>query len=106
MSNVRGVAFCDADLGAPVCKTTAAGGQSMGTKNYYMVLGVEESESPEAIRAAFRDLVRKNHPDRAGPKRIDTFREIVEAYETLSDPDRRRDHNFQLHPESEAEVKA
>jgi HSP20 family molecular chaperone IbpA len=43
------------------------------------------------IRAAFRDLARKHHPDIAGPRGAPAFREAVEAYRALSDPEARRD---------------
>lgn len=61
----------------------------MTTRNYYVLLGVSESESPEGIRRAFRDLARRYHPDRAGSRGTPFFREIVTAYQTLSDPERR-----------------
>ena len=62
----------------------------MPAKNYYVVLGVSSDESPEGIRTAYRKLARRMHPDIAGPADTARFQEINEAYEVLSDPDRRR----------------
>jgi curved DNA-binding protein CbpA len=57
--------------------------------NHYLVLGIDEDADRETIRSAFRGLVRRYHPD-AGPGSSSTeFRRVVEAYETLNDPERR-----------------
>ena len=69
----------------------------MGTRNnYYIVLGVPRTESSSGIRAAFRELAKRYHPDRAGAGAAARFQEIAEAYETLSDPQRRRHYNHTL----------
>lgn len=68
----------------------------MGAKNYYIVLGVPRTENSSGIRAAFRQLAKRYHPDRAGAADAARFREIAEAYATLSDPDRRRLYNHRL----------
>jgi DnaJ-class molecular chaperone len=67
----------------------------MPVKNYYWILGVPVSGGPERVRAAFRDLVKQHHPDRSGES-TGRFRDVVEAYETLSDPNRRRAYNRRL----------
>ncbi|HHH30572.1 MAG TPA: J domain-containing protein [Polyangiaceae bacterium] len=61
----------------------------MPVKDYYVVLGVSRTESAEQIRSAFRALARRYHPDRAGPRATAQFQQIAEAYEVLSDADRR-----------------
>jgi curved DNA-binding protein CbpA len=66
--------------------------------NYYLILGVPRSASAGAIRTAFRGLVRRYHPDVGAGSSEQTFREIVEAYETLSDPTRRREYDASLRP--------
>lgn len=58
-------------------------------KDYYVVLGVPRSESPEGIRHAFRELALRYHPDRGGPHATRYFQDIVEAYHVLSDPRQR-----------------
>ena len=58
-------------------------------KDYYVVLGVPRNEDPHGIREAYRQLAKRYHPDRAGPEASTAFREVVEAYEALSDPERR-----------------
>jgi DnaJ-class molecular chaperone len=65
-------------------------------KTYYMILGVPQTESPAGIRAAYRDLVRKFHPDVAGEQATRVFQEIGEAYAVLSDPGERRAYNRML----------
>lgn len=59
--------------------------------DYYAVLGVDRDASREDIKRAFRRLARETHPD-ANPGDAEAehrFREIAEAYEVLSDPDKR-----------------
>jgi molecular chaperone DnaJ len=68
----------------------------MAIKNYYAVLGVSRNETPSGIRAAYRDAVRRTHPDYAGPEGAAAFQEIVEAHSVLSDPDRRSEYNQSL----------
>ena len=62
----------------------------MSTMNYYVVLGIAEDADSDAIRSAFRALARRYHPDAGAGSSTDEFRRALEAYETLSDPDRRR----------------
>jgi molecular chaperone DnaJ len=60
--------------------------------DYYEVLGVSRDAGPEEIKRAFRKLARETHPD-ANPDEPSAdarFRQVAEAYEVLSDPDRRR----------------
>ena len=60
-------------------------------KDYYRILGVERSADEKTIKSAYRKLARKYHPDVAkGKDDGQRFREITEAYEVLSDPDKRR----------------
>jgi curved DNA-binding protein len=60
-------------------------------KDYYEVLGVERKASPEEIQKAFRKLARKYHPDVNKTKEAeDRFKEINEANEVLSDPEKRK----------------
>jgi curved DNA-binding protein len=66
-------------------------------KDYYEILGVAPGAGDEEIRSAFRRLARMYHPDKTGNNREaeDRFKEINEAYEVLSDPERRdRYDNF------------
>ena len=62
----------------------------MSTMNYYVVLGIAEDADSDAIRSAFRALARRYHPDAGAGSSTDEFRRALEAYKTLSDPDRRR----------------
>jgi len=62
----------------------------MSAMNYYVVLGIAEDADSDAIRSAFRGLARRYHPDAGAGSSTAEFRRALEAYETLSDPDRRR----------------
>ena len=64
------------------------------TKTFYDVLGVERNASDEEIKKAFRKLAVKYHPDRGGDEA--KFKEISEAYETLSNPDKRKEYDQML----------
>lgn len=63
----------------------------MAKRDYYEVLGVEKSADQEAIKKAYRKLAVKYHPDRnPGDKEAENkFREATEAYEVLSDEQKR-----------------
>ena len=63
-----------------------------GYKDYFQVLGVDRSADADAIKRAFRKLARQYHPDvNPGDASAEArFKEISEAYEVLSDPDKRR----------------
>src|SRR5437899_1957175 len=60
-------------------------------KDYYRILGVDRKADDKTIKSAYRRLARKHHPDVAkGKDSPDRFKEINEAYEVLSDPEKRR----------------
>ena len=65
---------------------------SNGYRDYFKVLGVERDATADLIKSAFRKLARKYHPDvNPGDSSAESkFKEISEAYEVLSDPDKRR----------------
>lgn len=60
--------------------------------DHYRALGVKKDASAEEIKAAFRRLAKKYHPDATGGDKTaeKKFIEINEAYDTLSDPEKRR----------------
>src|SRR6202050_3303393 len=60
-------------------------------RDYYHVLGVERSATPEEIKKSYRKLAVKYHPDKnPGDKSAEEkFKELGEAYEVLSNPDKR-----------------
>ena len=68
----------------------------MATKNYYKILGVSKSASPEQIKKAYRKLALQYHPDRnKGDKASEAkFKEISEAYAVLSDSEKRKQYDM------------
>ena len=64
-------------------------------KDYYDVLGVHRNASDAEIKKAFRTLARRYHPDVAKDKTTaeKKFKEINEANEVLSDPEKRRKYD-------------
>ena len=62
----------------------------------YKILGVPKSSSQEEIKTAYKKLALKWHPDRNQSNRVEAekkFKEISEAYQTLSDPGKRRSYD-------------
>jgi len=60
-------------------------------KDYYRILGVDRNADEKAIKSAYRKLARRHHPDVSkGAGAAEKFKEINEAYEVLSDPEKRR----------------
>jgi curved DNA-binding protein len=75
--------------------TLMVGVQTMEFKDYYQTLGVSKQASQRDIKSAFRRLARKYHPDiNPGDKQAeDKFKEINEAHEVLSDPEKRKKYD-------------
>jgi DnaJ-class molecular chaperone len=59
--------------------------------DYYQTLGVNRNATPDDIKRAYRRMASQHHPDKGGDKT--RFQEIQAAYETLSDPQRRAQHD-------------
>lgn len=63
----------------------------MPDRDYYEVLGVARDADAKAVKDAFRTLTLRYHPDRnKAPDAQEKFREVVEAYAVLSDPEKRK----------------
>ena len=60
-------------------------------KNYYDILGVSEDASSDQIRKAFKEIAKKEHPDRGGNET--KFKEANEAYDTLKSSQKRHDYD-------------
>lgn len=64
-------------------------------KDYYKILGVEKSASDDEIKSAFRKLAKKYHPDlnKDNPDATQKFKDVNEAYEVLSDKEKRANYD-------------
>ncbi|MCB1087524.1 MAG: J domain-containing protein, partial [Verrucomicrobiae bacterium] len=64
-------------------------------RDYYEILEVDRSATQDEIRKSFRKLARKYHPDVAEDKETaeEKFKELNEAYEVLSDPEKRQTYD-------------
>ena len=73
----------------------------MATGDYYEILGVKRDASPDNLKKAFRHLARKYHPDlnKGSKEAEEKFKEINEAYQVLSDPQKKAQYDQVGHAE-------
>lgn len=64
-------------------------------KNWYQILNVEETASPQEIKKAYHRLAKEYHPDEHKGQE-EKFREVCDAYQILSDPVKRREFDLSL----------
>src|ERR687895_1447039 len=71
-------------------------------RDYYELLGLSRRASQDDIRRAYRKLVREHHPDTnpGDPSAEERFKEIQQAYEVLSNPEKRQGYDQRLHASS------
>ena len=70
----------------------------MSKKDYYDVLGVSKSANKDELKKAYRKLAMKYHPDRNpdDSQAAEKFKELSEAYEILSDDQKRQTYDLSL----------
>ena len=65
--------------------------------NYYTLLNIEPSSDLETIKKAFRKEIAAHHPDNnSSPEAADKFRQLVEAFDILSNDEKRREYDKML----------
>lgn len=62
-------------------------------KDYYEILSVSKNATTDEIKKAYRRLALKYHPDRAGKENVHKFKEASEAYQVLSNPQKRAQYD-------------
>lgn len=80
-----------------ICCTWICIATDARSKDYYDVLGVSKDASKHDIKKAFRKLALKYHPDKNPDADETKFREIAEAYEVLSNDEKRAQYNMHGH---------
>jgi len=67
----------------------------MSRKDYYQILGISKNATQKEIKKAYYKLAFKYHPDKNRGDKVaeEKFKELAEAYEVLSDPDRRKNYD-------------
>lgn len=67
-------------------------------KNYYKILGIEQTATPEQIKEAYREKAKKHHPDVVGGAAPDAevFRDLMEAYGVLSVKESRVNYDLMM----------
>ena len=68
-------------------------------KDLYRILGVNQKADSSKIKKAYRRAAKKYHPD-ISPKGEEKFKEVQEAYETLSDPEKKADYDLGIKKKS------
>lgn len=68
---------------------------NMASKNYYDILGVSKTASDEEIKKAYRSMAKKYHPDlnQGNPEAAEKLKEVNEAYEVLSNSEKRSNYD-------------
>ncbi|MGN6173934.1 MAG: DnaJ domain-containing protein, partial [Streptosporangiaceae bacterium] len=67
--------------------------------DYYGILGIRRDAGPDEIKKAYRRLARELHPDvNPDPQTQERFKEITQAYEVLSDPEKRQMYDLGADP--------
>src|ERR1051325_10562890 len=75
--------------------TWARSWRGPSVNDYYGILGIRRDAGPDEIKKAYRRLARELHPDlNPDPETQERFKEITQAYEVLSDPNKRQMHDL------------
>ena len=88
------------DCAAALCVTrTELYALRMSKRDYYEILGVSRTATPQELKRAYRELARRYHPDRNqdNPDAEDQFKEASEAFRVLNDPEQRKRYDRMGH---------
>jgi len=96
----RGDGFRGVTGSAPARESWSMSEQSMTTtEDYYTLLGLSPDATDQDIRAAFKQMARRYHPDvYAGADADERMRKLIAAYQTLRDPEKRRAYDRERQP--------
>lgn len=89
--------FCDADIPVSDLSGMISGREAgtMARRDYYDVLGIQRNADEKEVKHAYRKLAKKYHPDANSHNQQaeQKFKEITEAYDVLSDPEKRKQYD-------------
>ena len=72
-------------------------------KDYYHILGIEKNASFDEIKKAYFMMAKKHHPDSGNKSEVEQFYQITEAYQLLSDKEKRKEYDVSINNEQKVD---